>query len=140
MTSFAFKLIHDLLPHEARLSRVLPNSSPVCKHGCPGDPIADKHHVFFHCRLTGQVGLWLLNIVRKSEPDISVSSIANLEVTDEPVIWITTATLKILWDTRSKGKTAQIEDVHAQLMSDLKILQNTKYEKIASLSMIQIST
>ena len=39
-TSFLWKMLHNLLPTEARLSRILPNSSEQCKL-CPAPATAD---------------------------------------------------------------------------------------------------
>ena len=47
-TSFLWKLLHQLLTTEYRLSRILPNRTPDCKL-CPGHVQADLVHCFFHC-------------------------------------------------------------------------------------------
>ena len=62
-SSHVFRLLHDLLPSEGRLSQVLPGTPPTCKHGCPGSPVADTTDCFLMCRLTSEVGQWLLRLV-----------------------------------------------------------------------------
>ena len=47
-TSFLWKLLHQLLPTEERLARILPNTSPVCKI-CSTPTHADLIHCFFQC-------------------------------------------------------------------------------------------
>ena len=42
-TSFLSKMLHNLLPTEARLSRILPNSSAHCQF-CPTPITADLSH------------------------------------------------------------------------------------------------
>ena len=75
MMSFTFKLLHDLLPHEAKLSTILPNSTAICRYGCSDDSIADTNHIFFECKPTHQVGRWLLDTVRKTEPQLTTESL-----------------------------------------------------------------
>ena len=140
MISFAFKLLHDLLPHEAKLSTILPNSTAICRYGCSDDSIANTNHIFFECKSTHQVGRWLLNTVRKKEPQLTKESLLNLQMMDKPVLWIATATLQFMWDSRCRGKIVQVNEAIAKLMSDLNILKTTKYEKVATLAMVQIST
>ena len=53
-TSFLWKLLHQLLPTEERLSRILPNTSADCKY-CPDVPRADVEHCFFHCVRLGRL-------------------------------------------------------------------------------------
>ena len=49
---------------------------------------------------------------------------------DEPVLWIATATLQFMWDSRCRGKIVQVNEAIAKLMSDLNILKTTKYGKL----------
>ena len=62
-TSFLWKLLHLLLPTEERLSRILPNTSNLCKY-CPNPITADISHCLFQCVSTREVGSWLLSLVR----------------------------------------------------------------------------
>ena len=45
--SHAFKLLHNLLPHESCLAEILPNTQPTCWYKCHGDPVADMQHCMF---------------------------------------------------------------------------------------------
>ena len=66
-TSFLWKMLHNLLPTEARLSRILPNSSEQCKL-CPAPATADLTHCLFACVSTREAGNWLLSLVRQHDP------------------------------------------------------------------------
>ena len=61
--SFLWKLLHNILPTEERLSRILANSAAQCKL-CPVPVIADQAHCLFQFPSTRQVGSWLLAMVR----------------------------------------------------------------------------
>ena len=133
MSSFTFKLLHDLLPIEERLSKVLRNTAPACKLNCPGDIHADTEHVFFLCPATRQVGDWLLNKVLQSDPQASPSSILKLDIVGgTEIIWIVIFTLRMIWEKRTKGKPIKLENIIASMDCDLNILLKTKHEKLAT--------
>ena len=67
MWAFTFKLLHDILPYEERVSNILPNSSPFCCFNCPGPIHADLRHCFFECVASNTVGGWLIGQVRLSD-------------------------------------------------------------------------
>ena len=141
MTTFAFKLLHDLLPSERRLSKILPNSSPICRFGCPGDPAGDLEHIFFECNMTSEVGEWLLMLAKNTEIVITKASLIYLEIFgNEPILWITVSVFKYLWEKRSKGKKCHIQDTIAHLQSELQLLESTKHKDMATIALHHIST
>ena len=126
MSSFAFQLLHDLLPCDARMADIFPNTSDSCRHSCPGDPTGNLSHVFFHCHMSGQVGEWLYQLVKKTEQTITRDSLLKLEIIgNESLLWITVATLKFLWIKRSKGKKVDVQEMIAFLKSELQLLEST---------------
>ena len=84
-TSFCFKMLHNLLPTEYRLSTILRNVSPTCKFSCHGEAPADLQHCLLTCNLVQNVGKWLLSLIElqlESEP-LSVDVISlNLDLSD----------------------------------------------------------
>ena len=87
------------------------------------------------------VGDWLLDTVRKTEPDANMEAIMNLELNcDEALMWIITFTLKYLWERRTKGRVAQLDDCVAKMTSDLLALQKTDKFNVATIALIHIST
>ena len=62
-TSFQFKLIHQILPTQERISRTKPNSSPNCKaQDCQGE-IESLEHALINCLANQGVGARLFEIV-----------------------------------------------------------------------------
>ena len=84
-TSFLWKLLHQLLPTEHRLSRILPNSTPDCKL-CLGHVQADLVHCFFHCDSTRVMGEKLFSTISTHDPLITPSKILRLEFEAEPAM------------------------------------------------------
>ncbi len=77
-SSHMFKLIHGLLLCESKLAEIIPNSSPICKHQCPGDPVAVTIHCYFSCRLTSTVGIWLLSVARQYDSSSTQSHLLRI--------------------------------------------------------------
>ena len=130
--SFAFKLTHRLLPCEARLSSILPNSSPACKFQCPGDPLSSLEHVFFGCLLSVQTGSWLLNLVSVFLPNEPMSNIVSLNIdVNDGIMWIILNSLSFIWNKRQKNKAASLNECLAMLNDKANIMIESKYASIA---------
>ena len=130
-SSFFWKLLHNLLPTEERLSRILPNSSAQCKY-CPGPVIADLTHCLLQCVHTKDVGNWLLSLVRHHDNTVSPAKLIKLmfaaEVSAEmPLVWIIAQTLLYVWGIRASGKTATLVLTRAMLESKISLLRETRF-------------
>ena len=134
MTSFSFKLVHDLLPSEERISRIIPNKSSVCKR-CSDNSIADTLHVFFLCSLSQELGDWLLRVVRKVDTTATPDSVLRLEIYGgDALVWLTVAALSYTWEQRAKKKKAITTDFISICQGDLDIIDLTKHQHIAMLA------
>ena len=131
-TSFLWKMLHCLLPTEARLSRILPNTSGNCKL-CPNPILADLKHCLFLCVSTREVGNWLLSLIKKHDSTITAARLLRLEFssdtsTEMPIIWIIAQTLLYMWGVRSSGKIVSLLTTRATLESKISLLRETRYE------------
>ena len=131
-TSFLWKLLHQLLPTENRLSRILPNTSPDCKL-CQGHVQADLVHCFFQCDSTRLIGEKLLSSISPYDPDISPSKLLRLEFEAEPamempLVWVTAHTLLYMWGVRCSGKTVNPLLTRASLESKVSLLRETRFK------------
>ena len=129
--SFLWKLLHNLLPTEARLARILPNHTENCKL-CPNPVIADQAHCIFQCVSTREVGSWLLAIVRHHDPTVSIDKLLKLEFLCEesaemPLVWIAAQTLLYMWGVRASGKIVSLMMTRAVLESKISLLRETRY-------------
>ena len=129
--SFLWKLLHNLLPTEDRLARILPNASHNCKI-CPMQVPADLLHCLFQCRSTGETGDWLLSIVRHHDQSVTASKLLKLNFTcaasaEMPLVWITAQTLLYMWGVRASGKIVSLANTRAVLESKISLLRETRY-------------
>ena len=130
-TSFLWKLLHNLLPTEERLARILPNSPADCK-SCPTPALADLPHCLFECVRTKESGSWLLSLIRQHDPSVSASKLLKLDFTcsdsaEMPLVWITAQTLLYIWGVRKDGKIVSLATTRAKLESKISLLRETRY-------------
>ena len=131
VTSFLWKLLHNILPTEQRLSRILPNSLENCKF-CQNPVSADLLHCLLECVHTLEVGGWLLALLRQQDQTLTPSRLLRLEFSiDEeremPMVWITGHVLLIIWKTRVSGKIVNLLNTRAALESKISLLRETRY-------------
>ena len=78
--SFLFKMMHDLLPTQKRVSRTKPRASPACPMpGCSAES-EDLPHSLVLCEGNDGVGVRMLTCLRSFVPDLDVSSALRLEL------------------------------------------------------------
>ena len=128
--SFAWKFIHDLLPTEVKL-HAASLSDPHCRFSCAGNPIGDLEHSLFQCRMTAEVGSWLLNVHQKVNPGSNPNLIMMLD--SQANIGLLILTIKIFeycWSKRSASREAILVEFLSLLECDLKVLDMTKYQPV----------
>ena len=130
-TSFLWKLMHQLLPTENRLSRILPNSEANCKL-CADSAVADLIHCFFQCVTTREMGSWLLSTIAVYDSTVTPTKLLRLEFEVEasmemPLVWISAHTLLYMWGVRCSGKTVNLYLTRAALESKISLLWETRY-------------
>ena len=124
--SFAWKFIHDLLPTEVRLHAASLND-PYCRFSCPGNPIGDLEHSLFQCRMTAEVGSWLLDVHQKVNPSSNPSLIMRLDSqANIGLLILTIKTFEFCWIKRSVSRVAMLVEFLSFLEEDLKVLDMTK--------------
>ena len=130
-TSFLWKLLHQLLPTEERLARILPNSEPTCKL-CSVPANADLKHSFFGCDSTREVGGKLLSTLAQFDSDVTPDKLLRLEFECEPdlempLVWVTAQTLAYMWSIRCSGKTVDPTLTRASLETKISLLRETRF-------------
>ena len=129
--SFAWKLAHDLLPTEVRLKAAYKIPSFVCKYSCPSDPVGNLEHCFFECKLTLDVGSWLLNIASIYNPNFTPTSILRLDYSSyNGLLFIAIKAFQFCWTRRVAGKYATLTDFLSDIRVDLMTLEETKHRML----------
>ena len=125
VSAHMFRLVHGLQPCEEHVAHTLQNTPPTCKYDCPGSPVADSVHCYLQCRLTSEVGQWLVGLVRTFNPQTTNDSLLRLNIdarnNTDAVVWINAHTLNYCWARRKVGKVANLTYCKAELTADATI-------------------
>ena len=132
--SFVWKMIHNVLPTEARLARILPNSSEFCKF-CPNQVYADLPHCLLECVLTREVGNWLVSLISQHDSTVNAKKLLRLEFCcnaslEFPLVWLTAHTLCHSWSSRRKSKNSNVEMTRAMLEHKITLLRETRFRNV----------
>ena len=139
LSSFLFKLLHQILPTGERIARILPASSPYCSR-CEGEPpsIETLHHTFFTCPANMGVSASLVTCLSPYLPLVTPQSIITLNFDAEPsldfpITWIIASFLSSLWTIRTEKKPVRLYKIRSDLEASCRILSESKYSNDALL-------
>ena len=119
--SFLFKLMHNTLVTQERLSKTSPNIRPTCKFpGCPGTDTEDRCHALYHCPGNNDVGKYIFRSISNFVPSLEIEDAITLDfhvddALELPVVCALAVARSSLWDLRQKRTRAQLYMVRAQM-------------------------
>ena len=134
-TSFLWKLLHQILPTEERLARILPNNSPICKH-CPGET-GSLEHCLFTCSLTRDSGQWLLSVLHPFDPAVTSENLCRLDFealddSEMPLVWVASHAMAYAWKSRMKEAMADPQMTRSYLETRISLLRETRHKHHAN--------
>ena len=130
--SFLFRLMHNTLVTQERLSRTSPSISPLCKFpGCAGTDHADQVHALVHCSGNNDVGNSILNVVKSYVPGLGADEAVRLDFNVEeslelPLVWFSAVAWSTLWNLRMKKTRPQLYLVRAELEAKISFLRECR--------------
>ena len=132
LTSFLFKLLHQILPTAERVARILPNHSPHCTH-CRGEQptVESLSHALFECRSNQGTGTVLLHGIQKYLPSITTQDILQLnfddnEEMDFPIVWCIATFLSSLWQLRADKKRVELIKIRSDMEAQVRLLRESR--------------
>ena len=132
MTSFLFKVVHQLLPTQERIARTNPRVSSTCKAvGCSGVEIEDVTHALISCVGNDGVGITVLNCVNIHVNGMTDEGAVRLQFNTEdnyemPVVWVLAVAWSYIWETRALGKKPELFNMRAQLEARVALLRKAR--------------
>jgi exonuclease III len=140
LSSFLYKLLHQILPTGERVARILPAASPACTR-CEADPPALEtlYHSLFACPANHGVTASLVAGLRHYMPLVTPLHILTLdfqvaESMELPVTWVTATFLSSLWTLRTEARAVHLYKIRSDLESACRILTETKFQNEALLA------
>ena len=143
--SFIWKLVHNILPTQERLSRILVNvTSPVCTL-CDSNQTCNLVHAMFHCNHNSIIAEWLLQLLRKHVHNLTPQQVILLDVNLDdkfklPFMWLIANVLGIIWNSRVEKKTTSLITTTAVLEANIMLLRKTRFQGAATTLNLMIST
>ena len=133
LTSFLFKLLHQLLITQERLARTNNNVSPMCKApGCPGNDVEDLVHALIKCPSNNGVGQAVFDCIASNTTGLTEEQALRLDFALEdqlefPATWILGNTFLKIWEIRCANKHPELYTVRADLEAKVSLLRETRH-------------
>ena len=140
LVSFQFKILHNLLPTQERITRLGMNEDQpgLCLH-CRIET-EDLVHCFFDCTKNMQVGLALLGCIQQILPEISTEAAVLLDFgcilpheESLAIQCILVTGLKYIWETRLAKKVVTKFRMRAEIEAMVSILRRSRYQSSANI-------
>ena len=127
ITSFIFKVLHNLLPTQERISRTSPAVTGMCRL-CVLDTTEDLHHALVSCPGNGGVGHAVLQCLPNVPgPNDTIVQIVAEGVDEYPVVWFMAVSWMNIWESRRQGKRPELFRIRADLEAKVSLLRKTRY-------------
>ena len=130
-SSFLFKLLHQLLPTQDRISRITKDSG-VCKVCLVEND--DLLHALYQCPNSRATADHLLGLVHVAVPDLPPDKLLRLDFGTElnedevlPLLTIVSTGLMYIWQARAEKKRPTQYKMRAEIEAEISILRKTRY-------------
>ena len=136
--TFLWKMVHNLLPTQQRLHKILPSVlSPECTL-CDATTTCNLLHALFFCEFNNGVGQWLLQLIRSKVPGVSPQQVILLDLNLDdklrlPIVWLIAKTLGSIWTSRADKKTVNKYNTRAMLEANIMLLRKTRFIESAEI-------
>ena len=133
--SFNFKLIHQILPFNERLSQILPNNRPecsLCVSQLPESPL----HGLFNCERNNQAAHSLLTLTYPYDKTITAEKALLFDINvsepmyELPTMLVIATGLNLIWQNRLNKKGTTLYQIRAELESLVSLLRRSRSKKI----------
>ena len=138
LSSFLFKVVHDLLPTQERVARTSASANGMCKL-CPDQIQEDLVHSLISCPANQGVGeavlLCLPNHVQEGVHHLGVLQLhLHLDDVHElPVVWFLAVAWNSIWEGRKVGRRPELYRVRADLEAKVSLLRETSHSDAAEM-------
>ena len=134
-SSFLFCLLHNLLPTQERLHRVLSHTVATADYTlCTQNVVCDKLHALIFCPYNNGTGCWIIRSLRTLlpllQPAQQISLNFGLNSSDEnalPATRLATKALNMVWLSRVNKKVTAMAATRAALEAGVMQLRKSRY-------------
>ena len=136
LSSFLFKLLHNLLPTQARLARTGAIFSGACKL-CQSGAEESALHALIQCPANQGAGLAIVQgLPTPPQDDDHLQEVLLLQLDLEdslelPVVWYLATAWFSIWESRKVGKLPELYKVRADMEAQVNLLRETRFIEAA---------
>ena len=137
--TFLWKMVHDLLPSQARLFRLkMPNiNSEICSL-CDLNMVGNLTHSLLLCPYNNGAGQFLLEKLNQHIPNILPQQVVilDLDAGDDlklPLVFMIASILSDIWESRKDKKPCHLNTIRAALEAGINILRKSRHCKLQAL-------
>ena len=135
LTAFLFRLLHQLLPTQDRVSRLVGGQNEhTGRCSLCLQEVEDQVHAFFTCQKSMIPGLACIGYVQTVLPNLSQDEALRLEFGQElseadclATVCILSTGLKYIWEARVEKKAATVYKMRAEIEAKVSIVRKTRY-------------
>ena len=134
LSSFLFKILHDLLPTQERLAKTNPNISGTCKF-CLSNIKEDLVHSLRRCVANQGVGEAVIHCLPAPvQNEVQDQQLLHLHFDMEdslelPIVWFLAVAWSSIWESRKCGRRPELYKVRADLEAKVSLLRETRYSE-----------
>ena len=129
--TFLWRKLHDLLPSNERLNRILPRTNPsnLCDNCDMGAVDSLSTHCFTQCPHTLELSAWLVETLNNIDPTVTPEGIVMLQFTaadddtELAAVWIIAATLEVAWARRIGKEIINIQLLLGNLRTKVSFME-----------------
>ena len=133
LSSFLFKILHDILPTKERVSRTNPTEQGTCRL-CTTDEIEDLEHALVTCSGNQGIGIAILEslpLPHMVQGHHALTLQLDLQDHQElPVVFFLAVAWSSIWESRILGNKPVLYKVRAQLEAEVSLLRETRFAEV----------
>ena len=131
-------MLHQLLPTQERLSRILPRASSTCILPACVDLQDDLPHALVLCQGNDGVGIRVMECLRRYHPNLDVEAALRLEldVSEElelPLVWLMATVYQAVWKCRAEKAKVNLYDIRSTLEAQINLLRETRFSNVSTI-------
>ena len=129
LSSFLFKVVHELLPTQVRLCKADPSLTGKCKL-CTVNTMEDLEHALIGCNFNDGAGSRIIECVSHNQVQ-TCQSILKLNFVAQPrnelpVLWMLSIAWNEIWEKRKINQRPELFKIRAKLEAQISILRETR--------------
>ena len=142
LSSFLFKMLHQLLPTAERVTKILPASSPICTQ-CEDRVVETLHHALYDCSANLGLPQKLLLCLKEYDPALTPQNMLKLHLEVNihlqfSIVWTIATFLLSLWSARADKRKVSLLSLRSEVQAAHRVLKKSKFFNAGNITDLMI--